>query len=178
VRQKGGALMRSRTLRTVATFAVVLAVAVVLVPLAGADLNETDNMNAQGDGSAFSVGVVSPDYPISEKIYCSANERFTLSLHSIVFSGKTSCSDLMSALYGQARIVGTLSGNQASCSNCSSVLSSGSGGLVTGFPYTYQYSTTLQVPRGFVFFSWPPQCSLSGGGAVLTCTFSHNFTAE
>jgi hypothetical protein len=158
--------------------AVALTVATSIgVPIAAADLNESQDETAQSDGTTtMKLRVTTEDGP-TEYIVCTMNESYTLSYGGIFFSGRSSCTGTLASIYGRATIENTLSGNQATCNFCQSVFSSGSGSLVSGFPYAYKYTTTLQLQVGFKWVVLTPGCTRVSY-PTISCTFIHDFTAE
>jgi hypothetical protein len=153
---------------------VLLCVAAALaVPATGLSFSTTITARAQGTGSAQRTGSA----PTDAYIICSMYPAYTLVHSGVAFSGETNCGGFpMAALYGKASIVNTASGNQASCNVCTDVKSSGSATLVAGFPYTFRYETTLQIPSGWKWDIVPPGC-VRATFYVLSCTFNYNFTA-
>ena len=139
----------------------------LLVPAAALGYSATSTAKAQGTGSA----------PVDSEIICSIYRNYSFIYEGVVFSGETNCNGfLMVSLYGKASIVNTATGNQASCNTCTDVKSSGSATLVSGFPYTFRYQTTMQIPAGYNWIVYPPQC-VRPSFYILSCTFDTNFNA-
>jgi hypothetical protein len=156
-----------------------------------ADYDESQQAIANGSGSAATASKTdlhlmstAPNYPADLSITCVLHRWFTLIIGGgIAFGGETTCDSTMAALTGRATIVGggqtVAFGNNATCNVCSHVKSTGtSSSLYTGFPYTYKYASSLQLTSGWRWTPPFPYGCTQTSYTVVTCLFTHDFTAE
>jgi hypothetical protein len=104
---------------------------------------------------------------------------FSTIFHEVTLDGSNNCNHAIGSMNGHIQLerpLGTvlIVGNTFNCSSCASRTSTTSAyTMASGVTYYYRFTTTLNLPYGQLWDTWPSACSVTNEQS--SCTFTGSF---